>query len=93
MSEPSPSPFLRAWMRSRGQKPDPVADAIGMSRPAFRRRLRGDQPFHLPQAQAICQFLGQDYSTLFPGHSGIDPRDLEAVKHAALVGSDLAGVA
>jgi len=93
MKGPHAPPFLRRWMDERGQQADAMADAIQMNRQKLYRQLRGEQWIPLRQAHAICQFLKEDYTTLFPEHSGIDPRDLEAVKHAALVGSDLAGVA
>jgi len=80
------SPYLRRWMDERGQQADAVADAIGMARSQFYRRLRGEKGFHLAEAHAICKFLCAPYSVLFPDHSGIDPRDIEALKYAPLVG-------
>jgi transcriptional regulator with XRE-family HTH domain len=80
-------PHLRQWLEDRGQRSDVLAREINMTPATFSRRLKGDGAFHLSEAHKICQFLGQNYATLFPAHSGIDPRDLEAVKHAALVGA------
>jgi len=80
------SPYLRRWMAERGQQADAIADAIGMARAQFYRRLRGEKAFHLAEAHAICVFLAVPYSVLFPDHSGIDPRDIEALQYASLVG-------
>jgi transcriptional regulator with XRE-family HTH domain len=80
------SPYLKRWMEERGQRADTIATAIGLTPAQMYNRLRGDKPFRLYEANAICTFLGQSYSTLFPDHSGIDPRDIEALKYAPLVG-------
>lgn len=87
------APYLRRWMEQRGQRFDVVARCIGMTLATFSRRMQGDGGFHLSEAHGICQFLEQDYATLFPEHSGIDPRDLEAVKYADLITPALVSVA
>lgn len=87
------SPYLKRWMDERGQQGDAIAKAISLAPAQFYRMLRGEKPIPLPIAHAICQFLGQDYATLFPDNSGIDPRDLEAIKHADLIKPALVGAA
>lgn len=83
MREP---PYLRRWMEERGQRSDVIARAIGMTPWMFSRRLKGDGGFRLSEAHGICQFLKQDYATLFPNNSGIDPRDIEALRFKDMVG-------
>ncbi len=90
---PTTSPFLKRWLEERGQRADMLARAIDIDKVAFYRMLRGEKPIPLPIAHAVCQFLKEDYATLFPDHSGIDPRDLDAIKHADLIKPDLVGAA
>ncbi len=79
-------PHLRRWMEERGQRSDVIAREIGMTYATFSRRLKGDSAFRLAEAHKICAFLNVPYGVLFPDNDGIDPRDIEALQYASLVG-------
>ena len=49
---------LEARIVERGYKKTAFADAIGMSQPTFRNRMRGKSDFKISEVQTICARLG-----------------------------------
>jgi len=76
-------PYVGQWMEQHGQQANAVADAIGLSRPALYRRLRGEVWFSYKEALAVAKATRADYAALLPGHSGVDPRDVEVMRLVA----------
>ena len=59
---------LKAKIVEQGYQMTEFADAIGMSRPTFRNRMRGKTQFRISEVQTICARLGikpEDMSAYF----------------------------
>ena len=58
-------PKLEGVLASRGISFPIIANAIGMSDQAFRRRMNGDVNFSLDEIYQMCSFLNCNFSDIF----------------------------
>lgn len=56
---------ILAEMVIAGENYDDLADVCGVYRQAFTQKMKGDTPFTVPQATALCNHFNKSFEYLF----------------------------